>query len=67
MKATKARGAFKDLSDTPCFTEAPADGIFSIYSNVIQGRDGLTIENAVALTRVELHDPPLATEESASL
>ena len=60
--------AFTDLSDSPCaFTEASAEGIFSIYSNVIEGRESLTVDSAVALTRVALHGPPPATEESANL
>ena len=50
-----------------CIYIAPAEGIFSIYSKVIEGRESLTIENAVALTRVALHGPPPAIEESASL
>jgi hypothetical protein len=34
---------------------------------VIEGKERLTVSNAVALTRVSLHGPPLATEESARL
>ena len=67
-KAIKARTAFTDLSESPCaFTEAPAEGIFSIYNRVITGREGLSIGNAVSLTRVALHGPPPATPDSASL
>ena len=64
----KARCKYTDLSDKPCaFSEAPAEGIFSVYGNVIEGREKLTIDNAVRLTRVVLHGPPPATEESANL
>ena len=66
-KAIKSRVEFTDLSDTCAFTEAPAEGIFSIYSSVIEGKERLTVSNAVALTRVSLHGPPPATEESARL
>ena len=38
-----------------------------MYGNVIEGRETLTIDNAVRLTRVVLHGPPPATEESANL
>ena len=67
-KAIKSRVEFTDLSDNTCaFTEARAEGIFSIYSSVIEGKERLTVCNAVALTRVSLHGPPPATEESARL
>ena len=67
-KATKERVCYTDLSETPfAFTEAPAEGIFSIYSSVIGGRESLTIDKSVVLTRVALHGPPPATEDSAKL
>ena len=40
---------------------------FSVYGNVLEGRESLTVANAVMLTRVALHGPPPATEESATL
>ena len=67
-KAIKERVCYTDLSETPfAFTEAPAEGIFSIYSSVIGGRESLTIDKSVALTRVALYGPPSATEDSAKL
>ena len=67
-KAIKERISFTDLSESPCaYTEAPAEGIFSIYNRVITGRELLNIGNAVALTRVSMHGPPPATPESAAL
>lgn len=59
---------YTDLSESACaFTEAPAEGIFSIYNRVITGRERLNIGHAVSLTRVALHGPPPATPDSASL
>ena len=67
-KAIETRVKFTDLSDNTCaFTESPAEGMFSIYSSVIEGKERLTVANAVALTRIALHGPPPATEESAIL
>ena len=57
-----------DLTESACaYTEAPAEGIFSIYGRVITGRESLSIDHAVALTRVVIHGPPPATQDSASL
>ena len=57
-----------DFSDNPCaFSEAPAEGIFSIYDRVITGKERLTIGNAVALTRVAVHGPPPASPDSAEI
>ena len=41
--------------------------VFSVYGNVLEGRERLTVTNSVMLTRVTLHGPPSATEESATL
>ena len=38
-----------------------------MYGYVSERREGLTVENAVRLTRLALHGPPPATEESATL
>ena len=57
-----------DLSDSACvFSEAPAETIFSIYSRVTQGREALSISNAVALTRIAAHGPPVATKYAEEL
>ena len=59
---------FTDMSDTPCaFSEAPAEGIFSIYSRVSQDRASATTQHLTGLTRVAAHGPPVATEAAASL
>ena len=67
-KAIENRKQYTDLSPSACaYTEAPAEGIFSIYSRVTTGRERLSIGNAVSLTRVALHGPPPATPEAAIL
>ena len=67
-KAIENRKQYTDLSPSACaYTEAPAEGIFSIYSRVTTGRERVSISNAVPLTRVALHSPPPATPEAAIL
>jgi len=62
------RVEYTDFSEGPCaFTEAPTEGIFSIYGRIITGRERLNIGHAVSLTRISLHWPPPATSDSASL
>ena len=57
---------YTDLGNSPCaYSEAPAEGIFSIYERVSTGRETLT--NIVGLTRVAAHGPPCATEAAAEL
>ena len=47
-KFIKIRIQKTDFSDNPCaFTEAPAEGIFSIYDRIITGRESLNLGNAV--------------------
>ena len=59
---------FHGLICFPCaFSKAPAEGIFSVYGNVTERRERLTVDNTVMLTRVlALHGPPPAIDESAS-
>ena len=41
-KAIATRITYTDLSDSPCaFTEAPAEGVFSIYNIIVTGRECL--------------------------
>ena len=64
----KARCKYTDLSDKPCaFSEAPAEGIFSVYGQMAMSLKVGKNDNAVRLTRVVLHGPPPATEQSANL
>ena len=52
------------LSNSPCaFSEAPAQGIFSIYERVSTGRE--TLNNIVS--RVAAHGPPCGTEAAVDL
>ena len=67
-KAIKKRLDYTDMSQSSCaYTEAPAEGIFSVYSKVSSGRTSATIDHLVALTRVSAHGPPIATADAASL
>ena len=67
-KGIKKRLKFTDLSNSPCsYSEAPAEGIFSVLSRVSNGRESATIEHLVALTRIAVHGPPASTEASAKL
>ena len=65
-QAVAKRVEYTDLSNSPCaFSEAPAEGIFSIYERVSTGRETLT--NIVGLTRVAAHGPPCGTQAAAEL
>ena len=67
-RAVADRVKYTDLSECSCcYTEAPAEGIFSIYDRIISGREKLSIDNAVALTRVSIHGPPPATKDSEAI
>lgn len=66
--AVKKRLEFTDMSDTPrAFSEAPTEGIFSIYSRVSQERASATTQHLTGLTRVAAHGPPVATEAAVNL
>ena len=57
--AIRKRLPFTDLTQSTCaFSEAPAEGIFSIYSRVCKSRPSATVDHLVALTRVAAHGPP---------
>ena len=59
-KAIRKRVAETDFSVSPCsFSEAPAESIFSTYGRVTKGRESMTITNAVGLTRIACHGPPI--------
>ena len=36
--------------------------LFSVYGRVTEGRGSMSISNAVCLTRIALHGPPIATK-----
>ena len=67
-EGVQTRLPYTDLSNSPCaFSEAPAEGIFSIFSRVCRGRESLTIAHATALTRIAAHGPPAATKDAAEI
>ena len=52
-KAIKKRFDYTDMSQSSCaYTEAPAEGIFSVYSKVSIGRTSAIIDNLGALKRI---------------
>ena len=60
------RLARTDISESPCaFSEALAEGIFSVYEKTTNGSKSLTIEHAVTLARIAVHGPPPAIADSA--
>ena len=67
-KAIRKRLEYTDMSQSPCaYSEAPAEGIFSVYSRVSKGRESATVDHLVALSRVAVHGPPSSTAEAATL
>ena len=57
-----------NFSNSPCaFSEAPAESIFSTYTWMTGARESMTIDHAVALTRIAYHGPPVATPEARAL
>ena len=67
-KSIRKRVAKTDFSNSPCaFSEAPAESIFSTYAWVTGARESMTIDHAVALTRIACHGPPVATPEARAL
>ena len=57
-----------DLSAGPTsFSEAPAESVFSVWENITQGRESLTIAHTIALVRVAMEGPAASTKESLNL
>ena len=57
-----------DFSESQCaFSEASSDTVFSVYGRVTEGRGSMSISNAVGLTRIALHGPPIATKAAKTL
>ena len=56
----------EDMSSC-AFSEAPAEGVFSVYQRVSKGRKRLTLAHASALTRVSMHGPSVITADSAEM
>ena len=56
-----------DSDGTTCWSEAPAESIFSVFKMVIHGRESLTLKHTVALCRVITNGPAPATIEADTL
>ena len=67
-KAIRKRLSKTDMTQSPCaFSEAPAEGIFSIMERVKQGRGSLSVKHLVQLSRLAAHGPPASTEAAMHL
>ena len=44
------------------FSEAPAEGVFSVWERVISGRESMTLAHANALLRVSKEGPPAGSK-----
>ena len=68
-EAVEKRLQYAGLDDqSSCaYSEAPAEGVFSVYGRVTQGRERMTLSHALSLTRVSMHGPPPSTPEAAEL
>ena len=64
QKRTKHAGL---ESGATCFSEAPAEGVFSVIENVIKGREDLSLECIESLTRIGMEGPGVATKEGYDL
>ena len=67
-EAVEKRLPYTDLTNSTCaWSEAAAEGIFSVYGKVSKGRQSATVDNLVALTRVAAHGPPPATSAASKI
>ena len=55
-----------DTRDLNCtaFSEAPAEGVFSVWERVISGRESMTLAHANALLRVSKEGPPAGSKSA---
>ena len=44
------------------FSEVPAESVFSVWENITQGRESLTIAHTIALVRVAMEGPAASTK-----
>ena len=58
---------YTDTSFCSSFSEAPAESVFSIYENVISGREKLSVKRATSLVRLFMEGPGIATIASLDL
>ena len=55
------------ISFCTSFSEAPAEYIFSIYDNVIHGRETISVKHATSLVRLRMQGPGVSTKASVEL
>ena len=56
-----------DLDGDTCWSEAPAESIFSVFKMCLSGRQSLTLSHTESLCRLITNGPPAATEEAEQL
>ena len=62
-----SRLEYTDASFCSSFSDAPAESVFSIYENVINGRETLSVKRATSLVRLFMEGPGEATIASLDL
>ena len=58
---------YTDTSFCTSLSEAPAESIFSIYDNVIHGRETISVAHATSLVRLRMQGPGVSTKASMEL
>ena len=54
----------RDLLNCIAFSEAPAEGIFSVWERVISGRESMTLAQANAFFRISNEGPPAGSKSA---
>ena len=63
----KSRFPHCDMEGRSCWSEAPAESIFSVYKMAMTGRQSLTVDNTVSLCRLFYNGPKAATAAGEDL
>ena len=56
-----------DKDGTTCWSEAPAEGVFSILGYIVEQRASLTVNHMTKLCRVVKEGPPPGTKKASDL
>ena len=64
----QSRLEYADLdAGATCYSEAPAEGVFSVIENILNGRECLDLDSLEALKRIALEGPGVSTIEGYNL
>ena len=58
---------YTDTSFCTSFSEAPVESVFSIYDNVIHGRETISVKHATNLVRLRMQGPGVSTKSRVEL